>query len=274
MSYESTSDSGLDYLPCRYGRSKLLFRGPKRKIEGDYVAAIGGTETYGKFIEEPFVNLVETALGLPVANFGYANAGADVYVNDPSIIEACGRARVTVVQLMGAVNMSNRFYAVHPRRNDRFLRASTLMKTVFREVDFEEFNFTRQLLSSLRMRSPEKFAIMVEELKAAWVARTRALLEKIEGKTVLLWLTHEQNEAAVAEGLGAEPFLVDEAMVATVKPYAAQFLKIAPSPVALAEGTKGMHYAPLDEAAANEVPGPRAHREVAEALVPILKAML
>ncbi len=36
---------------------------------------------------------------------------------------------------MGAQNLSNRFYAVHPRRNDRFLRASTLMKTIFREVD-------------------------------------------------------------------------------------------------------------------------------------------
>ena len=44
-----------------------------------------------------------------------------VFVNEPTVIDICSKALVTVVQLMGAQNTSNRFYAVHPRRNDRFL---------------------------------------------------------------------------------------------------------------------------------------------------------
>ena len=55
-----------------------------------------------------------------------------------------------MIQVSGAQNLSNRFHAVHPRRNDRFLRASTLLKTIYRDVDFTEFNFTRHLLTTLR----------------------------------------------------------------------------------------------------------------------------
>ncbi len=61
---------------------------------------------------------------------------------------------MTVIQVMGAHNMSNRFYAVHPRRNDRFLRASLgCCKTIYPEVDFTEFNFTRHMLTALATHS-------------------------------------------------------------------------------------------------------------------------
>ena len=130
MTYERLGDSALDYFPCRYGTSKLLFRGPRRKLDGAYCAVLGGTETYGKFILQPYAALVEAATGITMVNFGCVNAGADVFVNDPAVIDACVKARATVVQVTGAHNTSNRFYAVHPRRNDRFLRASTLLKAI------------------------------------------------------------------------------------------------------------------------------------------------
>ena len=58
MAYEFAGDSALDYFPCRYGQSKLLFRGPRRRFDGPYAAAIGGTETYGKFVADPYPALV------------------------------------------------------------------------------------------------------------------------------------------------------------------------------------------------------------------------
>jgi hypothetical protein len=54
------------------------------------------------------------------ANLGLVNAGIDVFINEPMIQDFCAGAVVTVIQVLGAANMSNRFYAVHPRRNDRF----------------------------------------------------------------------------------------------------------------------------------------------------------
>lgn len=272
MTYERPGEGALDYYPCRYGKSKLLFRGPRRRLEGKYVAVLGGTETYGKFVEDPYPALAEQALDMPVVNMGYLNAGADVFVSEPTIVEACSKARVTVVQLMGAQNMSNRFYAVHPRRNDRFLRASTLMKTVFREIDFTEFHFTRHMLSTLKASAPDKFEILEEELKSAWVARMRTLLEKIEGKKVLLWLSGPGSAHVPDDGLGFEPLFVDKDMVAQIQPYATDLVKVVPSQQAISAGTAGMHFSDLDLPAAAEMPGPTVHGEIAAALTPVLKS--
>ncbi len=276
MAYEYAGEAALDYFPCRYGQSKLLFRGPRRRLEGAYVAAIGGTETYGKFVPDPYPALVETALGLPVVNFGCMNAGADVFAGEPVVIHACKHARVTVIQLMGAQNLSNRFYAVHPRRNDRFLRASTLMKTIFREVDFTEFHFPRHMLSVLRERSAEKFALVEEELKAAWVARMRNLLQKIDGRCVLLWIAGVAgaDPQGQADGLGHEPLFVDAGMVAAIRPLASDLVRVTPSAGALAAGTDGMSFGALDAPVAAAMPGPKVHEEIASALVPAVRPLL
>jgi len=273
MAYEYQGEGALDYFPCRYGTSKLLFRGPRRKLEGDYVAVIGGTETYGKFVEKPFPALVEDGLDMPVVNFGYVNAGLDVFLQEPVVLDACAGAKVTVIQLIGAQNMSNRFYAVHPRRNDRFLRASTLMKTVFREVDFTEYHFTRHMLSHMKTNFPDKYAILENELKTAWVARMKGLLQKFEGPTVLLWLEDHHPPGREKDTLGADPLMVDEEMVAEIRPYATQLVRVCPTHAARIQGTAGMRFAPLDEPAAAEMPGPAVHAEIADTLLPVVREL-
>jgi hypothetical protein len=200
MAYAYPGEGALDYYPCRYGKSKILFRGPRRDLEQPFVAVLGGTETYGKFLPLPYPALTEEATGIRMVNLGCVNAGLDVYLNEPVIPDILGRARVTVIQLMGAQNMSNRYYAVHPRRNDRFLRASGLLRTIYREVDFTEFNFTRHMLTTLQSISPQKFEVVVDELKAAWVARMSLLLDQARGKTVLLWMADRPPSATVAPG--------------------------------------------------------------------------
>ena len=272
MAYEYAGDGALDYLPCRYGQSKLLFRGPRKMLEGAYAAVLGGTETYGKFVADPFPALVEAQIGLPVVNFGYMNAGPDVFSGEPEIIDACSKAQVTVIQIMGAQNMSNRFYAVHPRRNDRFLRASNLMKTIFREIDFTEFHFTRHMLSALKSVSEGKYALVEGELKAAWVARMRTLLQKIDGKTVLLWISGESRDGG--DGLGPDPLMVDAEMVASVRPFATELVCVTPSEASRMAGSEGMLFAPLEAPAAAVMPGPRVHEEVADALAPVMKRLL
>lgn len=274
MAYEYPGESALDYFPCRYGQSKLLFRGPRRRLEGRYGAVLGGSETYGKFVADPYPALIEQASGLAMVNFGYMNAGTDVFVNEPVVVDVCNRAKVTVIQLMGAQNMSNRFYAVHPRRNDRFLRASTLLKTIFRDVDFTEFHFTRHMLSALKSRSEEKFALIEEELKSAWVARMRILLQKVAGKSVLLWIGDHRATESGRDSLGPEPLLVDPGMVAVIRSHATDLCHVTPSAVARSAGTEGMLFGPLDGPAAAEMPGPRIHAEVAAALTPVITRLL
>ncbi|MBS0563864.1 MAG: hypothetical protein JSR87_05125 [Proteobacteria bacterium] len=271
MAYESPGAGALDYFPCRYGQSKLLFRGPRRRIEGRFCAFLGGSETYGKFVPAPYPALIERRIGLPMVNFGYMNAGADVFLNEPAIIDACNRARVTVVQLLGAHNMSNRFYAVHPRRNDRFLRASHQMKALFREVDFTEFHFTRHMLLSLQARSPAKYALIEAELKSAWVERMRTLLHRITGRSVLLWVGDHHVSGVTRDRLGTEPLLLDSGMVEAIRPLATDFVRVEPSADARAAGTLGMSYPELDAPAAVQLPGPCIHAEIAGALAPVIE---
>ena len=275
MAYAFPGDGALDYFPCRYGNSRLLFRGPRRDIERAYVAILGGSETYGKFVPDPFPDLIERELGLPVANLGCMNAGPDVFLNEESITLIAARACVTVVQLLGAQNLSNRYYAVHPRRNDRFLGATPLLRAIFPRVDFTEFNFTRHMLRALQHSSADRFEVVAEELRAAWVARTKQLLSCLTGPTILLWMSDLAPPSPTRRvDLAHNPMLVDAEMVATVRGYAQGYVQVIHSAQARAQGVQGMAFGPLEAPAAALVPGPLAHHEVAKALLPLIYQLL
>ncbi|EPX82368.1 hypothetical protein Salmuc_04093 [Salipiger mucosus DSM 16094] len=164
----------------------MLFRGPRRSLDESYVAFLGGTETYGRFVAAPFPALAEQRLDRVCVNLGAVNAGPDLYLNDAGALDVAARAELCVVQMMSAQNMSNRFYGVHPRRNDRFLRASEGLQALYPEVDFTEFHFTRHMLGRLREVSAERFAQVTEELRQAWMARMTQLLTVLRGRALLL----------------------------------------------------------------------------------------
>lgn len=275
MSYVRQDRDVLDYAPCRYGASKLVFRGPMRDLAPPYVAVIGGSETYGRFVERPYPALVEEATGLRLVNLGFVNAGPDVFLGDPVVQDLCCNAAVTVVQVMGAQNTTNRFYAVHPRRNDRFLRASPALKARFPEVDFTEFNFTRHLLATLHEVGPDRFAEVVTEIRQAWVARMRHLLATARGRRILLWVADHGPDAAEEAGvLWSDPLFVTRSMIEDLRPSVATVVEVVASPEARAQGTSGMVFQPVDEAAAASTPGIAVHREVAARLSEVLGSIL
>ena len=120
---------------------------------------------------------------------GVAGGGLDVVLNDPAIADACRAATAIVLQVQGAQNLSNRLYTVHPRRNDRFVSASAMLRTIYRDVDFTEFHFTRHMLDHLRTLSPDRFAIVRHELRLAWLARMKRFLSDMPVPVHLLWLS-------------------------------------------------------------------------------------
>ena len=260
MSFEQRGHLPLDYNTVSYPGSVLRFRGPAPGLEGPYLLCLGGTETFGRFIHAPYATQLAAALPGRVVNMGVMNAGLDVLLQDPVIREATLGASAIVLQVTGAQNMSNRFYTVHPRRNDRFVKATTMLRTIYREVDFTEFHFTRHLLTHLKSLSAERFAILEAELRSAWLARMKTFLGRSRVPVHLLWLSRRNPaEPAPAGGLGADPLFVTEAMLAEIAPLAAS-LTIAVSPRAAGpSATRGMFFAAREEAAARVLPGPEAH---------------
>lgn len=268
MTYDVLGPGALDYLPCRYGASRLLFRGPKRNLKEPYHAFIGGTETYGKFIERPFPALVEEALGVPCVNFGQPNAGVDAFSHDPFVLDATAQADVTVVQVLGAQNMTNRFYAVHPRRNDRFVSTSALLRTIYKEVDFADFHYTKHMLSRLLMTCPIRFAVVRQELQDAWLARMCLILSRIRGKSILLWFAaHPCAQAMEEDELGPDPVFITQEMIDEVRRQATDWVEVVASPEAMEQGTHGMVFAPMEKMIAAETLGPMAHMAAAEKLI-------
>ncbi|MBL3594376.1 hypothetical protein JMM63_02100 [Rhodovulum sulfidophilum] len=274
MIFDNPGGGSLAYSPCRYGNSKLEFRGPRRPLEQPYCAAVGGTETYGKFVPKPYPALIEEATGLQMVNLGCINAGLDVFLNDASLMDVVAGAQVTIFQALGAHNMSNRFYVVHPRRNDRFLRASAMLKALYPGVDFTEFHFTRHMLSVLKQKSPSSFEIVVAELQMAWQARMRKLAGRVPGDKILLWLPgRPPGYGQPCDGLGEDPLFVTQHMLDTVRSYFTRVVEFEPSPEALARGAEGMVHGEADEAAAASLPGPAVHEELAEVLSGTLREL-
>ena len=271
MAYEHLGRGALDYYPCRYGRSKLLFRGPRRKLDKPYCAVIGGSETYGKFLETPYPTMLEQLIQMPVVNLGCQNAGNEVFAQDTTVTDICSAAEVTIIQLMGAQNLSNRFYSVHPRRNDRFIKASGFLHTVFREVDFTEFHFNRHMLGRLNEISPEKFSLVRDELKEAWVARMKLLMSRIEGRVILLWLSaHTPDDTAKSNDLNSDPAFVDRDMINRVSEQASDVVEVVATQSEIDAGRDRMAFNALEEIMASEMLGPIAHETAAWRLQKIL----
>ncbi|MEB8387882.1 DUF6473 family protein [Rhodobacteraceae bacterium KMM 6894] len=271
MAYEKLGETPLDYQPCRYGTSKLLFRGPRRRLEGQYAVFLGGTETYGKFIARPFPALIEARTGAKCINLGWPNAGIDVFLHDPDVLAITSRAKLAVIQVSAAQNMSNRFYSVHPRRNDRFVEASPMLRAIYRDVDFTEFHFTRHMLRHLRHVAPDRFALIRDELQTAWVARMRLLLHQIAAPVVLLWLSaHPPKEEADAPDIAEDPAFVTRAMLEMLHPKVLQVVEVTASAAALSYGTRGMVFSEFEGNIASEIMGPAVHEEAAEALSPLI----
>lgn len=278
MSYEALGAAALNYAPCRYDGSRLVFRGPLKRLDRPYAAFIGGTDTYGKFIKMPFPALIENALDLTCANFGIANAGVDVLNGEVFLTDAASKANVTVLQVVGAHNLSNRFYTVHPRRNDRFVKASSVLQSIYPEVDFSEFNFTRHMLSELFKTSPVRFASIRAELQEAWVRRMKTLCLRITGTTVLLWFADHAPLSAPSDVIDptqdSDPLFVTRPMLNDVSKHISTYLEVVASEDALKAGTEGMVFSELESLAAKRLLGPVAHAEAAAVLERELRTLI
>ncbi len=265
MSYEGRTE-GLDYYPCRYETSRTVFRGPRVALDGPFTVVLGGSEVYGKFVEEPFSEQLADRTGRRIVNLGVMNGGLDVYVQDEALMRLASQAEASVVQVMGAHNLSNRYYTVHPRRNDRFLKHSTLLNALYRDVDFSDFTFTRHMLSTLRTRSPDRFRQVEAELSSAWVARMRLLLSRLPGRRILLWIETGQDH-----GLGAEPPFVTLAMIQSLEESIDGIVQVDVSDTFGAAQMSDMVFPETAHAAALHSLTPAGHARIAEAVAKALR---
>lgn len=267
---DAYSQGGPGHELCRYADSRLTFRGPQTEPVGTYVAALGGSATFGKYVELPWPALLGRVARVRCVNLGCMHAGASAFADDPTVHAICSGARVTVLQMTGAHCLDNIYYSLHPRRNDRFVNATAKLRALYPEVDFTRFHFVRHLLAGLEATSYDRFLQIVAALRREWVDRMRALLRSIDGPVILLWMSDRSADlpaASVADLIrGDDPLFVDRDMIRAIRREAAGFVEVIASRDAMASGLDGKLCARSDEDSALAMPGPLFHAEAATAL--------
>lgn len=260
MTYENSGAGALDYLSCGYGQERLQFRGPERSLAEPYGVFIGGTETYGKFVARPFPSLVEDHCGLTSVNLGAVNAGVETFRADPTVLEIARRAEFVVLQALSPKYVSNSFYTVHPRRNDRFIRARPALEQLYPQIDFTEFHFVGHLLRKLKRSSPRAFEKVVQECRKAWLTSLIGMIRRIDRPTMVLWLPR----VSVRDGsVLSDPFL-NERLLEPVRKRCIGVMQVAPEASVQATGTSGMVFGQMEAFAAADLPNPRMHQVIAE----------
>ena len=267
---EAYSRGGLHYQQCYYGSSRLAFRGPEVPLDGEYLAVLGGNATFGKFVSQPYPELLDRVLGVRTVNLGCMHAGMTAFADDPSLIRICSRARATVLQITGAHCLDNVYYSLHPRRNDRFVDATARLRALYPGVDFTEFHFVRHMLSALHATSADAFLDVVAALKHEWVMRTRDLIRLIDGPVILFWMADRSPETPntpIPEQLRHDdPLFVDREMIDAVRREATDVVTAIASDTARNEGLAGKIFSDFERPAALRMPGPLWHAEAATAL--------
>ncbi|MEX0337482.1 MAG: DUF6473 family protein [Arenibacterium sp.] len=250
---------------CQYGTSPQMCRGPKRNQRHGEIALLGGSETFGKFVRRPFAYILEEISGEICVNLGGSDLGLDALVADEDLLQVADRAEHVVIQVLSAANLTNPFYRVHPRRNDRFIEPTKALRDLFPEIDFTQFHFTRHLLSALQLESTTRFQQVVEALQVVWLRKMAVLIERYRGRVTLLWLQYDTP--ATRKGLiGAHTQLVDRRMVDELRPRLGGVIDISLKPAGFAGELNGNENGPFSLPAAAQMLGQASHYEVAETL--------
>ena len=262
MSYQPLAAGNAAESFCQYGRSKLWFRGPKRRTEAPYIACLGGAETFGRFVERPFPAVLEARLNRRCINLGSLFCGVDAMCQDKGLLELANAAELCLLQLPGVAEQTNRFYRVHPHRNDRFVAPTPDLITLFPEVDFTEIHFVRHLLHRLQSVSHARFCEIKQELQQSWIRKLDGFLSGISAPVVGLSL--DVQCSCLGEGQGGrlriEPFMHE-----ALAPHCVDFIRLNLRVSGEADDLEDVLFGTLQQPMAEHMIGPAAHRSIAQA---------
>ena len=146
-----------------------------------------------------------------------------------------------------------------------------MMERLFPTADFSEFNFTRHMIKSLENQWPERVSLVLEDLRRTWVDRTVRLLRDLGGRVVLLWLSDRPPPFTPVGFSGNAPEGVSRDMLEAIKPLAWDYVEVLQGFETRVLCNEGKHYLLHEADMAAAFPGPMVHRQVADALAPVVK---
>lgn len=273
MSCDSKGLNRIDYELRCYEGSRITFRGPKVDTDQRYIAFLGATETFGKFVQDPFPKLLAEFLPAKPLNLGMINGGVDAILGDKSVMDLAKNADLRILQIIGALNQTNHYFKVHPRPNDRFIAPKEPLKRMFPEIDFAEFHLTKAMLTALHKCSKKRYRMLCDELQKSWLTNMVHLFDQLGDKTIMLWFGSVRPPANAVLDL-RDPVLIDAKMIAQLRSHASAYVECVPGAQALQRDANELRGTLMSPEAIKQVMGPVAHVQAAQALQEISAQMM
>src|SRR5215472_5824524 len=95
--YQNDDRRALDYKLWKLPEDDLLVRGPLNvDLDGEYFVALGAAQTFGRFVQKPFCQILGEKLRCPGLNFGFSGAGPSFFLERPHLLERINRGRFAI----------------------------------------------------------------------------------------------------------------------------------------------------------------------------------
>ena len=168
-----------------------------------YISYIGAAQTFGRYCQHPFPNLIGSKLKIGTLNFGRGGAGPTYFLNQPHILDYVNRSELVVVQVMSARSISNSVFesklggSMGCRLPDRKkMRSDEVFRKLFNGQDSRGKNY--EFMSNL-----------IRETRQNYLNATLDLLKLITVPKILLWFSVRTPDEA--EKLSRWNFVVKRA---------------------------------------------------------------
>lgn len=274
--YLQADKSFMDYNPVRWTDKGVRFRGSTATtMKEDYGVFIGAGQTFGRFVEDPFPDIVSRAIGIPSINLGMGGAGPGRYLN-PDLKEIINGSRFCVVQVMSGRSSANDLFDAKTGENFYGLDKGDLGRA----------GFARKIAQHLiTTNDEEEIRYYRHELRRAWLSEMWQLVRSIEVPKLLFYISKRSPEdlpdyKKTRELGGAFPQFIDRKTLNAIIPYFndyAECVSTEGSPHSVMQKDEPV---PLDMGGGRMVmantyyPSPQMHEVAAEKLVPVVSKML
>lgn len=269
--YLDADKSFIDYRETQWLPGKR-FRGSPATVNTDepFGIFLGAGQTFGRFVERPFVDLVSERLGIPCINLGLGGAGAKNYMHRDTLA-LINKAQFCVVQVMSGRSSRNDLFDAQSGQSVYGLDPGQLGPSAFAERIVRhaiEIGDTRYLLN---------------EIRRGWIQETWELARRIYCPKLLLYVSkrppaYEASPGSVHELAGEFPQFIDQATLDAVRPHF--------DGLAVCVSRRGSPHAVMKDGQRvridmggrltdmnNYYPSPEMHEDAANVLVPSIAAM-
>ena len=297
--YQNLDKDIIDYEI--YDFQGLKLRGSKLG-NTKYIAYIGASQTFGRFCQEPYPNILGKRLDIGTLNFGIGGKGPTYFLTNQTILEALNEAELVVIQVLSGRSVSNSVF----ESQDGGMHGIRLIDGKKMRSD----DLFSQLISGKDKRglSREFMENLVKETRENYVKNTIDLLKAIKPPKILLWLSTRTPEYKEIYGLtpkqklrkeintfleklsngkmgflrrysenpldnllAAFPHLVNREMIEAIKPYSDRYVEYV-SKTGLPHVLKNFQGEVVGKD--NYYPSPEMHQQVSELLYPVCKSIL